>query len=98
CKIAGVAGRSRYEEDRLASPFLLVIESHPIRHNEVAHLLPRHDRPRIRPETVVVTLTPRISHPPGRRQICACTFDDWLVGRLHAFVRRRLPGRVSGPP
>lgn len=20
--------------------------------------------------------------------MCACKFDDWLVGRLHAFVRR----------
>src|SRR5258707_281485 len=42
--------------------------------------------------------TPRIRRPPGRRQICACKFDDWLVGRLHAFVRRRRSGTVYGPP
>src|SRR5258706_3396767 len=42
--------------------------------------------------------TPRISRPPDRRQICACKFDDWLVGRLHAFVRRRRSGTVYGPP
>src|ERR1700675_445906 len=34
-------------------------------------------------------LTPRISRPPDRRQICVCKFDDWLVGRLHAVVRRQ---------
>src|SRR2546423_5403338 len=44
------------------------------------------------------SLTPRISRPPDRRQICACKFDDWLVGRLHAFVRRRRSGTVYGPP
>src|SRR5438309_3834438 len=43
-------------------------------------------------------LTPRISRPPDRRQICVCKFDDWLVGRLHAFVRRRRSGTVYGPP
>src|SRR5258706_9871 len=41
--------------------------------------------------------TPRISRPPDRRQICACTFDDWLGGRLHAVVRRRRSGTVYGP-
>src|SRR5438094_7972280 len=43
-------------------------------------------------------LTPRISRPPDRRQICVWKFDDWLVGRLHAFVRRRRSGTVYGPP
>src|SRR5207245_5119211 len=43
-------------------------------------------------------ITPRISRPPDRRQICACKFADWLVGQLHAFVRRRRSGTVYGPP
>src|SRR5438094_7733159 len=43
-------------------------------------------------------LTPRISRPPDRRQICVWKFDDWLVGRLHAFVRGRRSGTVYGPP
>jgi hypothetical protein len=30
----------------------------------------------------LVRLLPRVS------EICACKFDDWLVDRLHAFVRR----------
>jgi hypothetical protein len=33
-------------------------------------------------------LTASISRAPDRRQICVCKFDDWLVGRLRAFVRR----------
>src|SRR2546425_11074109 len=49
-------------------------------------------------QSPLVRRTPRISRPPDRRQICACKFDDWLVGRLHAFVRRRRSGTVYGPP
>src|SRR5436190_13094413 len=52
----------------------------------------------IRCHSVSRGLTPRISCAPDRRQICACKFDDWLVGRLHAFVRRRRSGTVYGPP
>ena len=32
-------------------------------------------------------LTVELSGPPDRQQICVCKFDDWRVGRLHAFVR-----------
>src|SRR5438132_9756337 len=54
--------------------------------------------PALWPLTAEVISTPRISRPPDRRHICACKFDDWLVGRLHAFVRRRRSGTVYGPP
>ena len=54
----------------------------------------RHDHISEGAPASLMRITPRISRPRDRRQICACKFDDWLVGRLHAFVRPRVRGRL----
>ena len=47
-------------------------------------------------DTRCCRLTASISRAPGRRQICACKFGDWLGRRLHAVVRRHVEGDSGG--